>query len=78
MKIVVGDAATLGFDLDLSHLNALGEVKIHSTTTPCEMAARFAGAEVAIITKLRMNRETLGENPTLRLIAECAMGFLAA
>lgn len=75
MKIVVGDAATLGFDLDLSHLGALGEVEIHPTTAPCEMAARFAGADVAIVNKLRMNRDTLGENPTLKMIAECATGF---
>lgn len=75
MKIVVGDAATLGFDLDLSHLNALGEVEIHSTTTPDEMTARFDGADVAIVNKLRMNRDTLGEHPTLKMIAECATGF---
>jgi glycerate dehydrogenase len=75
MKIVVGDAATLGFDLDLSHLNALGEVEIHHTTTPDEMTARFAGADVAIVNKLRMNRDTLGEHPTLKMIAECATGF---
>lgn len=75
MKIVVGDAATLGFDLDLSHLNALGEVEIFPTTAPHEIAARFAGADVAIINKLRMNRDTLGEHPSLKMIAECATGF---
>ncbi len=75
MKIVVGDAATLGTDLDLSHLNALGEVEIHPTTAPTEIAARFAGADVAIVNKLRMNRDTLGEHPTLKMIAECATGF---
>ena len=75
MKIVVGDAATLGFDLDLSHLSALGEVEIHHTTAPHEMTARFDGADVAIVNKLRMNRDTLGEHPTLKMIAECATGF---
>lgn len=75
MKIVVGDAATLGTDLDLSHLNALGEVEIHPLTAPQEIAARFAGADVAIVNKLRMNRDTLGEHPTLKMIAECATGF---
>lgn len=75
MKIVVGDAATLGTDLDLSHLNALGEVEIHPLTAPQEMTARFAGADVAIVNKLRMNRDTLGEHPTLKMIAECATGF---
>ena len=75
MKIVVGDAATLGFDLDLSHLSTLGEVEVHHTTAPDEMAARFDGADVAIVNKLRMNRDTLGENPALKMIAECATGF---
>lgn len=75
MKIVVGDAATLGYDLDLSPLNALGEVEIHYTTAPDEMAARFQGADVAVVNKLRMNRDTLGEHPTLKMIAECATGF---
>ncbi len=75
MRIVVADAATLGTDLDLSHLSALGEVEIYPTTAPCDIAARLAGADVAIINKLRINRETLGEHPTLRLVAECATGF---
>ncbi len=75
MKIVVGDAATLGTDLDLSHLNALGEVEIHPLTAPQEIAARFASADIAIVNKLRMNRDTLGEHPTLKMIAECATGF---
>ena len=75
MKIVVGDAATLGTDLDLSHLNTLGEVEIHPLTAPQQMCTRFAGADVAIVNKLRMNRDTLGEHPTLKMIAECATGF---
>lgn len=75
MKIVVGDAATLGTDLDLSHLNALGNVEIHALTAPHEIASRFDGADIAIVNKLRMNRDTLGEHPTLKMIAECATGF---
>ncbi len=75
MKIVVADAATLGTDLDLSHLSALGEVEIHPITAPHEIAARFTGADVAILNKLRMNRETLGEHPTLKLVCVCATGF---
>ena len=75
MKIIVGDAATLGTDLDLSHLNALGDVEVYPLTSPQEMLARFAGADVAIVNKLRMNRGTLGEHPTLKMIAECATGF---
>lgn len=75
MKIVVGDAATLGTDLDLSHLCALGKVEIYPTTAPHEIATRFAGADVAVINKLRINRDMLGDHPTLKLVAECATGF---
>ena len=75
MKIVVADAATLGTDLDLSHLNALGEVEIYPTTAPHEIAARLAGADVVILNKLRINRDTLGDRPTLKLVCVCATGF---
>ncbi len=75
MKIVVADAATLGTDLDLSHLNTLGEVEVFPTTAPHEIAARLAGADVAILNKLRINRDTLGEHPTLKLVCVCATGF---
>ena len=75
MKIVVADAATLGTDLDLSHLSSLGEVTIYPTTPPAEIAARLTGADVVILNKLRINRETLGNHPTLRLVCVCATGF---
>ena len=75
MKIVVGDAATLGTDLDLSHLSALGEVEIHQATAPTEIRDRFAGAQVAVINKLKMNAQTLGDAPTLKLITLCATGY---
>ncbi len=75
MKIVVADAATLGTDLDLSHLGALGEVEIYSTTAPHEIAARLAGADVVVLNKLRINRDTVGDHPSLKLVCVCATGF---
>lgn len=75
MRIVVGDAATLGADLDLSPLSALGEVSVYAATAPGEMRARFDGADVAVINKLRINRETLGDAPTLKLVCLCATGY---
>ncbi len=75
VKIVVLDAKTLGEDLDLSHLNALGEVRIYPGTAPHEVEERLAGADVAILNKTRINRQTLGEHPTLRMVAACATGY---
>ena len=75
MKIIVADAATLGADLDLSPLSLLGEVEIYAATPKEEVAARFAGADVAVVNKIRIDRETLGEHPTLKMVAECATGY---
>lgn len=75
MKIVVLDANTLGNDLDLSPLHALGEVEIFESTPPAMVAARVRGADVAVLNKIKINRETVGENPTLRLVAGCATGY---
>jgi glycerate dehydrogenase len=75
MRIVVGDAATLGADLDLSPLEALGALTVYAGTAPHEMRAHFDGADVAVINKLRICRETLGDAPTLRLVCVCATGY---
>lgn len=75
MKIVVLDADTLGADLELSHLDALGEVEIYGGTAPSQVAQRLCGADVAILNKIRICRETLGDAPTLRLVACCATGY---
>lgn len=75
MKITVLDAATLGTDVDLSPLYALGEVVVHATTAPHQVAERLADTDVAVINKVRINGENLAPCSRLRLIAECATGY---
>lgn len=77
LKIAVLDAGTLGDDLDLSPLSAGGahEVSVYRFTSPDEVAARTDGVDVAIVNKIKMNADTLGENPSLRLICIAATGF---
>ncbi|MBQ9098034.1 MAG: hydroxyacid dehydrogenase [Clostridia bacterium] len=75
MKITVLDAATLGTDVDLSPLYALGEVVVHATTALHQVAERLADTDVAVINKVRINSENLAPCSRLRLIAECATGY---
>ena len=75
MKIVVLDAATLGGDLDLSPLDALGEVMVYGGTTADELAARIADADITISNKLKLNRENLAGARRLKLVCVCATGF---
>ncbi|MBQ8239007.1 MAG: hydroxyacid dehydrogenase [Oscillospiraceae bacterium] len=75
MKIIVLDAATLGGDLDLSPLHALGEVTVYDGTTADELADRVADADITISNKLKLNRENLAGAKKLKLICVCATGF---
>ncbi len=75
MKIVVLDAETLGKDLDLSPLYQFGEVEVYANTKPLEVSERIRKAEVVLINKVRMTRETVGDAPCLRLITVAATGY---
>ena len=75
MKITVLDAATLGADLDLSHLSVLGELEIFQSTAPEQVAARIAQTDVIVINKIKITKEVLGGNTRLKMIAECATGY---
>ena len=75
MNIVVLDAATLGSDLKLTPLEALGTVYAYPGTTPAELAERIADADILISNKLKLNRENLKDAQRLKLICVCATGF---
>lgn len=75
MRITVLDAATLGADLDLSPLAALGELVVYDHTARHEVAARLAETDMAVMNKIRVTKENLAGNTRLQMIAECATGF---
>ncbi len=74
MRIVVLDAATLGEDLDLSPLNALGEVAVYSSTAPEQVTGRLQGADMAVINKIRLHGENL-PGTGVKLICIAATGY---
>ena len=75
MKIVVLDAATLGADLDLSPLEELGEIEVWDATPPEQVAERLAGAEVAILNKIKLGSGNLSCCKKLKLICLAATGY---
>ena len=75
MKIVVLDAATLGGDLKLTPLEALGTVYAYAGTPVEEIPTRIADADVVISNKLKLNRNNLADAKKLKLICVCATGF---
>lgn len=75
MNIAVLDAATLGEDLDLTPFLAFGNVKVYGSTTPAELPARIADAQIIIINKIRIGAAELASAARLRLILEAATGY---
>lgn len=75
MKIVVLDAATLGPGIDLTPLEAVGEVTVFDLTSPEEMAGRLAEAQVTVSNKIRLTERELAMAPNLKLVCVTATGY---
>ena len=75
MKITVLDAVTLGSDLDLSPLSAVGEVTIYNSTAPDEVADRVRDTDVIVLNKVKLNRSNLSGAKNLKLICIAATGY---
>lgn len=79
MKIVVLDGYTENpGDLSWNELEALGEVEIYDRTSYVDdpiIAQRIGDAEVVVLNKTPITRETLDKCPNIKLIAVLATGY---
>lgn len=75
MKTVILDASTLGEDIDLTVFGEFGETVIRQVTPPEEVAAVLAGAQIAVVNKVRLCRQNLSLCPDLKLICVAATGY---
>ena len=73
MKIVILDRATLGFDIDMSVFEALGEVKSYDITKTNETIQRLQDADIVITNKVVISKEVI-DNSNLKLICISATG----
>lgn len=75
MKICVLDAKTLGDDIDLTPIQAMGEVMIYDLTQPHEVAERVKDAHVVVTNKVQLGKKQLKDAKELKLVALFATGF---
>lgn len=75
MKITVFDLDTIGNDLDISPLTALGDCGFFPATPLEELPERIGDTEVAIVNKLKLTRQVLQAAPKLKLICVAATGY---
>lgn len=76
MKIVVLDSTTANpGDLSWDFLSRYGEVAVFDRTPPSLVAERAADAQIVIINKTVITRESVEKLPRLRLVALLATGY---
>lgn len=75
MKIAILDKATLGEDIDLSSIRALGETYEHQGTKAEEMTTHIGDADVIVVNKIKCNESTLERAKNLKLICVAATGY---
>ena len=73
MKIVILDRATLGFDMDVSIFNSLGEVTSYDITSKDETKQRVKDADIVITNKVVISKEDM-DNSSIKLVAITATG----
>lgn len=74
MNITVLDTATFGADIDLSLFAELGSLRLISMTEPHEIAKNCEGADVIILNKIKINRDTLPLPTSVKLVCVAATG----
>lgn len=74
MNIVMLERKNIGADVDLSKFDALGAVTVYETTKAEQIAERAKDAEVLIVNKLPINKETIGTLDRLKLLCITATG----
>ncbi len=73
MNIVILDRKTLGFDIDISVFDTLGQVKSYDTTLANQTIERLKDADIVITNKVVISKEVM-ENTNLKLICISATG----
>ena len=74
-KIVVLDAGTLGDDLSLAPLEAVGEVTVYRVSPPDTVRERIRGADAVILNKVKIGEAQLPDEEAPGIICVAATGF---
>jgi len=76
MNIVVLDGYTLNpGDLSWNGLESLGKCEIYDRSSPPEVLKRASGAEIVLVNKIVLSRETIFSLPRLKYIGVTATGY---
>ncbi|WP_122893972.1 D-2-hydroxyacid dehydrogenase [Arcobacter peruensis] len=74
MKIVILDRASLGFDMDVSVFDTLGDVTSYDLTTPNQTKQRVKDADIVLTNKVVLGKDEMSDS-TIKFIAITATGM---
>lgn len=74
MKLVFLDKKTIGEDMDFSQFARLADVDEYDFTTPEQAPERVADADIVIVNKVPINRQTIRGAQNLKLVCVTATG----
>jgi len=75
MKIIFLDASTIGDVPNMDEIRRLGDYAEYPVTSHEQCAERLAGADIAIVNKVIINRDVMTASPRLRLVCVAATGM---
>lgn len=75
MKMVVLERNSVGLDVSIDGIEALGEVTVYPNTTGADIKEKITDAEIIVANKAPLNEDTLKDAPNVRLICEFATGY---
>lgn len=75
MKIVVLERNSVGPDISVDQIKALGETVMYPNTTAADVKEKVRDAEIIIANKAPLNEETLKDAADVKLICEFATGY---
>lgn len=75
MKIVVLERNSVGLDVSVEGLSALGDVTVYPNTTAADVKEKIRDAEIIVANKAPLGEEALKEAPRVKLICEFATGY---
>lgn len=75
MKIVILERNSVGLDISVDEISALGDVTVYPNTTASDVKEKVKEAEIIIANKAPLNADTLRDAPDVKLICEFATGY---
>lgn len=75
MKICILERNSVGSDIDVSEFERFGQVEYYENSDESNIADRVSDADIVVCNKAKINEDTIGNCPNVKMICEFATGY---